>query len=98
MDSIAEGVLPTLLHIGLPFYNGLHAHHEVAARIELLHPGNAGSLHPIQIGLDAILGDVPIHPMPPDADPCILWRILKTFVLLCKGSSGKEQHPCQGNG
>ena len=96
MDGIAEGVLPTLLHIGLRSTMA-SCPSSGPAGIELLHPGNAGGFHPIQICLDALFGDVSVHPMPPNPDPRILRRILEIIIItLRRGSYGKKPRPLSG--
>ena len=97
-DGVPEGILPTLLHVRLPLHDRLHAHHQVPTRVELLHPGDAGGFHPIQICLDALLRDIPVHPVPPDPGPGFLGRVLEIIIItLRRGSYGKKQRPCQGD-
>jgi hypothetical protein len=45
--------------------------------IEVLQAANANPVHPLKIQSDAFLGNVAVHPVPPDARSCRRWRILK---------------------
>src|SRR6185437_203006 len=39
----------------------------IQSSIEGLKPGDTDAVHPVKIKLDAFLGDVAVHPMPPHA-------------------------------
>ena len=41
---------------------------------------NPGTLHPFQILFDTLLGDVPVHPMPPDLRLGIIGNIVEDMM------------------
>ena len=62
--GVPESVLPLRRHEDQPLLDDLRC---VQAGIEVLEASDARALHPLEVGLDAVLGDVPAHPVPPDA-------------------------------
>ena len=74
--GVLEGVLPFRRHEDQPL---LHDLRRVQVRVEVLKARDAGSLHPFEVGLDAVLGDVAAHPVPPHARPGAVRRILEAL-------------------
>ena len=72
--GVFEGVFPLGGHVGEALVDNLRRGH---LRVEILEAAQAGSLHPLKIEFYALLRDVPIHPMPPDARLCRFRRIFK---------------------
>src|SRR5680860_700368 len=44
-----------------------------------LQPGDPGPFHPLQIFLDALFGNVAVHPMPPNPWFGLIGRVLELF-------------------
>ena len=94
MHGIAEGLFPAVLHVGKALHNGGGSAHHGPAGIELLDAAHPGGFHPFQVGLDAVFGDIGVHPMPPHADARLLRRVGEIgFIGLGKGAHCK-QHAC----
>jgi hypothetical protein len=59
-----EGVGPVGIHVGQALLDQLRRHH---LGIEILQAAQARARHPLDVLADALLGDVPVHPVPPHA-------------------------------
>src|ERR1022692_1408633 len=64
-------------------------------RVEILEPADAHALHPLEVGLNALFGDVAVHPMPPDPRFGAIRRILKAAPqrvapALCRERPGPQ--------
>ena len=64
IDSVFECGFPIRRHIHEPLFDNLW---RPKRRIKVLKPCNSDPVHPLEIQLDAFLGDIPIHPVPPNA-------------------------------
>ena len=72
-----KGVLPLRRHVRQALVDHLRRRQR---RIEVLEAANAHPVHPLQVQLDAFLGDVAVHPVPPYARPRALGRVEKTLA------------------
>ncbi len=72
VHGIAQGVLPTFAH-----KRQLLLHDDVGgvAAVEEEEAGKADVVHPLQVLPDAVLGDVPVHPVPEDHRPRFVGRV-----------------------
>ena len=84
-DRVLEGILPALVHIDEPF---VHNRGRSQRGVEIMHTAQADAVHPLQVLLQAVLGDVPVHPMPPHAGAGGLGRIRPALFQL--GGRGRE--------
>ena len=64
LRRVAKGLLPLGSHVHQPLVDHLVA---PECRIEALKASEADARHPLEIASNALLGDVAVHPMPPDA-------------------------------
>ena len=62
--GVEKGVFPFGSHVDETLVDDLRS---VEGRVEILEAADADSMHPFEIELDAFLGDVAVHPVPPDA-------------------------------
>ncbi len=89
---VFERVLPPGSHVDEALGDDLR---RLEARVEVLEPGDAGALHPLEVGLDARLGDVAAHPVPPDARLGACGRRLETpgerVVRALRGNDPRSQ-------
>jgi len=93
--GILESIFPGRCHVDEALFNDLG---RVESRVEILEAGDAGPLHPFEVGLDARLGDVAAHPMPPDARLGARRRVLEAPGQGVVGPLGREdQCRCQDN-
>jgi hypothetical protein len=72
--GVPEGVLPLWRHEDEPLLDDLRS---FEARVEVLEAGDARPLHPFEVGFDPFRGDVPVHPVPPDAWFRAVGRVLE---------------------
>ena len=72
---VLEGILPLGRHVGKTF---LHHLRRREGSVKILEPAEADAMHPLQVELDALPGDVAVHPVPPNSRPRALGWILKT--------------------
>lgn len=82
VDGVLESVLPFRGHIDEPLVHNLRG---LKAGVEVVESHDTGFLHPQKILLDAVLGDVPVHPVPPHPRAGGLRRILELFVEILPG-------------
>ncbi len=68
---VLESVLPFRRHVSQPMIDHLWSRQR---GIKILEPSQADAVHPFQIELDALLGDVAIHPVPPNQWFCRIRR------------------------
>src|SRR5580704_986756 len=88
--GVLEGLLPLGSHVGETLLYYLRSRQ---CRVEVLEATQSRSVHPLEIELDAFLGDVPVHPVPPDTRARRFWRIFKPLPQWVVGTlSGNN--PC----
>jgi hypothetical protein len=76
-NGVAEGVLPVVVHVNEAV---LHDRRHPDSRIEMVKAAYSDAVHPEQVLADAVLGNIPVHPMPPQIWPGCTRRLLE-FVL-----------------
>ena len=70
----------------------------IQRRVKVLKASDAGPVHPFKVELDALLRDIAVHPMPPNARMRALWWIFESalervrIALRRRLSEGKDQH------
>ena len=74
---MGEGILPAVMHIDKSVFDN---HFRVAAGIECLGTAKSYTVHPLKILRYSVLGDVSVHPVPPDLRSCRLRRIRPSFL------------------
>src|SRR6185369_1519551 len=89
LDGVTKSIFPLGSHLCQTLVNDLR---RLQGRIEVLETGNSHSVHPLKIELDAFLGNVAIHPMPPDSRFGGVRRVLKALLqrvcgILCPTGS-----------
>jgi hypothetical protein len=52
----------------------------IESRVEVLKSAKPDAVHPLQIQFDSFFGDVPVHPVPPNAGPSAFRRIFKSAL------------------
>ena len=78
-DGILKGILPLRRHVDQSLIHHLSRRQ---SRIERVEPSDACPMHPHQVLVDTILGDVTIHPVPPHTRTRLLWRVLEIIQQL----------------
>ena len=76
-DGVFESVLPLRRHVDQAMVDDLR---RLQCGVEVLKARQADAMHPVEIELDALLGDVAVHPVPPHAGTSALGRILETAL------------------
>ncbi len=98
-DGMAERILPAIGHIDQPFRHDLR---RLEAGVEILDPANPDPRHPFEILVDPVLGDIAVHPVPPDTRPRRLRRIAESVGQIvgaqrgCKGCAGQQRSEAEG--
>ena len=93
-DGVFERVFPVRGHIREALLHHLRRHH---LRIEVLESAQSGALHPFEIELDAVLGDIAVHPVPPYAGLGAFRRILKAALQRVRAALGACQRSCKNS-
>ena len=73
-QRIAESVLPLRCHIDQAVIYDLR---RLQGGIEMMEATDTGTVHPFQVFTDTVLGNVAVHPVPPDHRPGFAGRIGK---------------------
>ena len=66
--------------------------------IKILKTSDSHALHPFEVELDTFLGDVPVHPVPPDAGLSAIRRVQESTLECVAGGlpvRAKHQKNCQ---
>ena len=97
-SGVFECVFPIGRHVGEALLDYLGSEE---GGIEVLETAQAGAVHPLQIELDALLGDVAVHPVPPYAGAGTLGRRFEAALqgigcVLCRGQGGSESKAQRG--
>ena len=82
VHGVAEAIFPLGRHVRDAVGHYLR---RVQTGIEDMDTGYSGAVHPLQVFLDAILGDIAVHPVPPHTRSRLLGRVGKLLlqVALC---------------
>ena len=83
-DGDPESFLPAFVHVDETL---VHNRGRTERRIEVMHSTQADPRHPLQILSDAVLGDVSVHPVPPDTGAGGLGRVRPSLRQI--GRSGR---------
>ena len=94
-DRVFESVFPLRRHIRQAMRHHLR---RLQCGVEILKARQSHAVHPVQVQLDAFLGDVAVHPVPPHAWAGALRRILKSALqrigrgVLLRAANNRRHH------